>query len=268
MIEHNILQQLAYRSPLLARQPSDMFYYTNYYNNVHDKTTLEIPKDGFYKFADIYEEKRTGNTVYDFLYYINDIGYREKYPSPDTTNVIGFFGCSFTFGMGVPTEHTFYYQLANNCPYINFGDPSASINKIALMFNAAANIWNMSTAIITLPSWTRFNYTDKMNNFVPIVASDPPFSVEETEQVKQSLFKYFSNQFFYSELKNALTLIVTTAKLHNIKLMLGSWDLETVELTKLVTGLECIYWKISDVGRDKSHPGPKSHFEYFKKLKE
>ena len=266
MIDNNILQELGYRSPLLAKVPGDMFYYTNYYNSVHDKSSFDIPKEGFYKFADIYEEARTGNTKYNFSYYINDIGYRETYPVPSQNNILGFFGCSFTFGLGVPTEDTFYYQLAGNRPYVNFGDPSASVNKTSLMFSAAANIWKMSTAVITLPSWTRFNYTDKMNNFVSIVASDPPFSVKETEQVKQSLFKYFSDQFFYSEVKNSLTLIITTARLHNIKLVLGSWDKEIVDLVKITSGLNCLYWSQSDVGRDKVHPGPKSHFEYFKML--
>jgi hypothetical protein len=270
MIDSKILQELEYRSPLLAKVPSDMFYYTNYYNNLSRSGKISIPKEGYYKYADGDEETNTVDTAHNFSYYMNDIGFRDPYPSVTETNILGFFGCSFTFGIGVPTEDSFYYQLSkyNNQPYLNLGDPSASAKKISLIFAAAANIWPMKDAVITLPTWSRFTYVDKLNNFIAIVASDPPYEGEETENVRTALFKNFSDQFFYSEIKEAITLIVTTAKLHNIKLTLGSWDLETTELVRRSTGLNCIHWAKSDVGRDKIHPGPKSHFEYFNLLKE
>lgn len=271
MIDKLILKELALRSPHLATTPVDLFYYSNYYNRLlrKDNTIVDIPKPGYYKYAESIEEKRSENNTWDFHYYINDIGFREYYPSVEETDILSFFGCSFTYGIGVPTENTFYKHIAGDSRFLNLGDPSASVQKIALIFSAACRVWKIKTAVITLPPWSRFGYTDKANNFMPIVASDNPYPSEETENVRQSVYKHFSNQYFYSNVRDSLSLILESARSQNINLVIGSWDSDTLEIVEAVTGYKGPLWDWQhlDRGRDGRHPGVNSHASYSNLIK-
>jgi hypothetical protein len=271
MIDKLILKELSLRSPHLATTPADLFYYTNYYNNLLRKydTIVDIPGPGYYTYSDSIEESRSKNSTWDFQYYINDIAFREAYPSVEETDILSFFGCSFTYGVGVPTENTFYKQIAGDSSFLNLGDPGASIQKISLIFSAACRIWKIKTAIITLPPWFRFGYIDKANNFMPIVASDSPYSSSETENVRLSLHKDFSEQYHYSIVRDLLLLIIETARIQNINLIIGSWDSETLEIVEAVTGYKgpLWEWQQSDRGRDGRHPGVNSHASYSKLVK-
>jgi hypothetical protein len=266
MIDKLILKELALRSPHLATTPHDLFYYSNYYNRLLRKadTIVDIPKSGYYKYSDSIEEDRSKKSTWDFSYYINDIGFREAYPNTEETDILSFFGCSFTYGVGVPTEHTFYKQVAGDRSFLNLGDPGASIQKIALIFSAACRVWKIKTAVITLPPWFRFGYTDKSNNFIPIVTSDYPYSSEETEQVRLSLHKDFSEQYHYSRVRDLLSLIIETARIQNLDLIIGSWDSETLEIVEAITGYKgpLWNWQLQDRGRDERHPGVNSHALY------
>jgi len=266
MIDKLILKELALRSPHLATVPSDLFYYSNYYNRLLRKadTIVDIPKPGYYKYSDPIEEDRSKNSTWNFHYYINDIAFREAYPSVEDSDILSFFGCSFTYGVGVPTENTFYKNVAGDCSFLNLGDPSASVQKIALIFSAACRVWKIKTAIITLPPWFRFGYTDKANNFLPIVASDDPYPSKETENVRLSLHKDFSEQYHYSMIRDSLSLMVETARIQNINLIIGSWDSETLEIVEAVTGYKGPLWdwQYLDRGRDGRHPGVNSHAFY------
>lgn len=271
MIDKLILKELALRSPHLATTPRDLFYYSNYYNQQlrTADTIIDIPTSGYYKYSDVIEESRSKNSTWDFQYYINDIGFRENYPSVEETDILAFFGCSFTYGVGVPTEYSFYKQVAGNNSFLNLGDPGASIQKIALIFSAACRIWKIKTAILTLPPWFRFGYTDKANNFIPIVTSDNPYSSTETENVRLSLHKDFSDQYHYSKVRDLLSLILETARIQNINLIIGSWDSETLEIVEAVTGYKGPLWdwQYLDRGRDGRHPGVNSHASYSKLIK-
>ena len=271
MIDKLILKELALRSPNLATTPHDLFYYSNYYNRLLRKsdTIVDIPRPGYYKYSEPLEEERSKNSTWNFHYYINDIGFRDEYPSVEETNFLSFFGCSFTYGVGVPTEHTFYKNIVGDNSFLNLGDPSASVQKIALIFSAACRVWKIKTAVITLPPWSRFGYVDKVNNFVPIVAADNPYPGEETEGVRKSVYQYFSNQYFYSNVRDSLALILDSARSQNINLIIGSWDSETLEIVEAVTGYQGPLWDWQqlDKGRDGRHPGINSHSSYSNLIK-
>jgi hypothetical protein len=271
MIDKLILKELALRSPHLATTPHDLFYYSNYYNRLLRKadTIIDIPPAGYYKYSEPIEEERSKNSTWDFYYYINEIGFRDQYPSVKESDILSFFGCSFTYGVGVPTENTFYKNIAGDNSFLNLGDPGASTQKIALIFLAACRVWKIKTAVITLPPWFRFGYTDKANNFMPIVASDDPYSSKETEQVRLALHRDFSDQYHYASIRDSLSLILETARTQNINLIIGSWDSETLEIIEAVTGYKGPLWdwQLQDRGRDKLHPGINSHALYGKLIK-
>lgn len=266
MIDPIILKELSRRSPCTVKCPQDLFYYTSYYNRLlrTSDNNISPPISGHY--THISEEEKSWDTFNfpPFQYYINDIGFRESYPNTEETNILSFFGCSFTFGFGLPTRHTFYKKVAGDLPFLNLADPSATTQKISLIFSAASNIWKIKTAIIILPPWSRFSYVDKVNNFISIVASDSPYPSNEIENIRKALLTNFSDQHMYSCVRNSLTLIVNSAKLKNIDLILGSWDEETIEIIEACTGYKGPFWdwKFMDKGRDGRHPGIESNKVY------
>jgi hypothetical protein len=110
MIDNIILEELAKRSPCRASSPLDMLYYSN----LHNKAGLEMgfPGIGTFKFLNEAERFRSKKKYKEFNYVINEMGFRGDYPNPGKKNVMGFFGCSVTFGEGLPEEDNFPYQVS------------------------------------------------------------------------------------------------------------------------------------------------------------
>ena len=264
MIDENILNEISKRSPLLAKSPEDMLYYSN----LHNRAGLEMafPGVGTFKYLNTAEEQRSKKDYKEFSYEINSMGFRGKYPDPSEKNLLGFFGCSITFGEGLPEEDNFPYQLAAhyNKKLLNLGMCGAGAQRIALIFQAATRIWNIETAVITLPDWGRFNYVDKENNLLSILPPHP-HSSPEGEKVRNSLVKYFSDQYLMSATKDAISFIISIAREKNINLILGSWELGTRNIIRASTNYEAapfIYQVSVETARDNVHPGPLACAKY------
>ena len=87
-------------------------------------------------------ERPANNPEYDNIdikYYLNEHGFR-YYPEFNTnkTKMVWCFGCSFTFGHGLPDNHTWPYllaqQLGSEWGVMNFGKSAASTEEIARVF--------------------------------------------------------------------------------------------------------------------------------------
>jgi hypothetical protein len=267
-IKHNnsrhadIEEGLAIRSPALAKQPADMLPYSNYFNNCVDQGLT--PGPGIHKFLNIAEEERSDPKYKLFDYYINDIGFRDPYPTTDN-KVFGFFGCSMTLGEGLPSEDNFPSLLANkfNIPCLNLGLPGIGAHRIAQIFAASANIWNIDTALVTLPNWARFHYVDSQNDAKSIHLPYPTKD-RECELVRMAMLREFSDQYMLSASKDAINYIITVAKLKNIKLILTSWDPDVSRMIEYTTGYEAPHYNLwepsvalvsGDHARDGMHPG-------------
>lgn len=269
MINQTILDEIKNRSPLRASTPLDMLYYSN----LHNKAGWEMgfPGIGTFKYLNKAEEDRSKKDYKDFSYVVNEMGFRGAYPAPDKSKVLGFFGCSITFGEGLPEEDNFPYQLSQyykkDC--LNLGMCGASSHRIALIFQAATQIWDIETAVITLPNWGRFNYIDKENNFLSVIPPHPHHS-DEGEAVRRSMVKHFSDQYLMSATKDASSFIVSIAKEKNINLILGSWDQETREIIQVGLDYQSapfIYNIREESARDNVHPGPASCLDYTRTIK-
>ena len=269
MINNTILEEISKRSPLRSSTPADMIYYSN----LHNKAGLEMgfPGIGTFKYLNKPEELRSKKKYKEFSYTINDIGFRGAYPDPSATGLMGFFGCSITFGEGLPEEDNFPYQLANHYSKecLNLGMCGASAHRIALIFQAATRIWDMETAIITLPNWGRFNYVDQENNFLSII---PPHhhASTEGEAVRLSMVKHFSDQYLMSATRDAASFIVSIAREKNIKLILGSWEQGTREILRAGLNYEAAAFNYNpkiETARDNCHPGPIACADYTNTIK-
>lgn len=274
MITAEIISQQAKRSPLTAHVPQDMIYYSHLghvndypeYDNIHT-----FPKEpGYYQFINEAEKHRSilNYPDYDFKYYLNNIGFRGVYPNKDDDNIIGFFGCSFTFGEGLPEEKNFPYLISKhlNKRCLNLGLQGANAHHTSLIFSAASNIWNIDTAVITLPNWGRFSYVDKYNQLVPIMPT-LNYKISEIERVRTTLVNNFSDQYLLSITKDAITTILAISKLKNIKLILSSWDGETRYLITTLLGIVPEFNHDSkNVARCPYHPGEDAVNTYTKNV--
>lgn len=214
------------------------------------------------------EEANNSNQAWpDFSYYINDLGFRGNYPSVDTKGIIGVFGCSVAFGQGLPEEETFPKLITDQMDkqHINLGITGAGCHRIALTFSSATKIWDIDTAVVVLPRYTRMHYVDKENHLHSILLSYK-MGLEELESVRLDVLKHFSEQYLLAQAIDSIQWILDIAKLKNIKLLLATWDLEMIQIAKEAFGLDIILFDTIDKARDGQHPGRESHKAFAGKI--
>lgn len=269
-----MIESFKLRSPVIAKVPADMKYYANYFNVSTDQG--HMPPPGVHKFLNNNEKSQSDPDYKDFSYYINDIGFRDPYPSPETKGVFGFFGCSATLGEGLMSTDNFPYRVSKhfNKEHLNFGQPGIGAYRIALIFAAAANIWNFDTAVVTFPNWARFHYVDTSNNMKLIHL---PYTIDnpECEKVRNDILNDFSDQYMLSQTKDAINYIVTVAQLKNINLILSAWDPDVSRIIENILGYEVPRFNLwnpfktkqpGDFARDRIHPGVNLVDTYVEKL--
>lgn len=268
MITNSSLDSLAKMNPRNAKSPSDMYYYSNLYN----KSTIEMrfPGTGKFKYLNMAEEQRSKKEYKEFEYLINDIGFRNSYPLMTDENIMGFFGCSMTFGEGLPTEDTFPHIVSQhfNKSCLNLGMPGASSKRIAKIFDAATEIWKIETAIVTLPNWARFHYVGS-NGLISSIALPHYHGIPESEKVRNAMVKRFSDQHMFSMMQDDINHILLIAKQKNINLIFGSWTDETQQLIKHATNYppaQYVYDVRVETARDNCHPGPIAARKYANRL--
>jgi hypothetical protein len=271
-----MLEALRVRSPVTANVPRDLKYYSNYYNGNTNQGYM--PETGIHKFLNKDEQSRSNISYKEFSYHINDIGFRDQYPDKDVKKLFAFFGCSMTLGEGLPTEDNFPHLVSKhfNKQHLNLGLPGVGAYRIALIFAAAVNVWDIETAVVTLPNWARFHYVDSMDNMKLIHL---PWSIDnkECETVRQHILTDFSDQYMLSATKDAINYITMIAKLKNINLVLTAWDPDVGRMITTITGYHVPKYdlwdpytekKSGDFARDNIHPGINLVNNYVEKLKE
>jgi hypothetical protein len=270
-----MLNSLRSRSPITAKEPIDLKYYSNYYNGNTDQGYM--PEPGIHKFLNKNEKAQSNPNYKEFEYSINDIGFRDQYPTKDASNLFAFFGCSMTLGEGLPTEDNFPHLVSKhfNKQHLNFGLPGIGAYRIALIFAAAVNVWNIETAVVTFPNWARFHYVDSNNNMKLIHL---PYSIDnkECETIRQDILTDFSDQYMLSATKDAINYITMIARLKNINLILSAWDPDVSRMIETITGYNVPKYNLwdpfkqkqeGDFARDNIHPGTNLVNNYVEKLK-
>ena len=271
------LEGFKLRSPALAKVPEDLFYYSNLYNKTFDHGNI-MPKPGIHKFLNHGEEARSDLTYKEFFYYVNHLGYRDPYPTAGDKDIFGFFGCSCTFGEGLDSADNFPAVVSThfNKKCLNLGQPGTGAYRIGLIFAAAANVWNMDTAVITLPNYARFHYVDLENRLKSIhLPWDTRY--DETEKIRINMLDNFSDNYLLSQIADTVYYIAAVAKLKNVNLILSAWDPNVTNIIKAVLNYEVPsfnFWTPGvplidgDLSRDTIHPGINIVNNYIKKLKD
>lgn len=252
----NILEPILARSPIRVQTASDMKYY-GLTENRYDA----LPS-GRHQFLSDNERKASRTDYKYFDYYINDIGFRDLYPSPHDHNVIGFFGCSLTFGEGLDTPDNFPAKISSHygTGCLNLGLSGSTAKRVALTFAAAAKIWRMRLAVIVLPAWTRALHVDEQGCFKNL-----HLNFKSDDRLREQYIKIINDRQLIYESRDAIEQIQLNAWLRQIPIVLTSWETITHELIRELTNSTApLYelWNLNaphnpdDYARDNSHPGP------------
>lgn len=219
----------------------------------------------------------------DIHYYINNYGARGNWsieePIDDCIKV-AVFGCSFTFGVGIPESETwsskFVQKLQSDKPVqlINLGFPGGSISKNLKLFKYLTDVYKVDMAVFLLPSHWREEHPEHAisdsqeelvyyHNLIPNFESDII-----TDKWKQFYMYSTESTRFYDTLR-AISYINLIASVNNIETYFSSWDYDTLDFlkeNKLVEDYQVLpYFKFLEnilgpelktkFARDGKHPG-------------
>jgi len=192
---------------------------------------------------------------FPWKYKINQYGYRgndwsfEKSPA--------FFGCSFTFGIGVEHSVAEIMQAKTNKIIPNLGMPGASVINIIKTFVAFSQLHPIDYAFISLPPVSRFYKPIFQYNQWNSINLIPGF--HDNKEDKQ-IFKMWTNTTDVAYTVDYIDWAESVAKNLNIKIYWSSWDIETVQLLKNLQLKNIFNWPhIENNARDDLHPGQTTH---------
>jgi len=267
MTNTNLISFARTKSPGLVKTPADMLQLGGLQYAINKDYIDEYSNFGHVKYFSIDEaESSKKDWGKDFGYFINDMGFRGTYPNPADKNLLAFFGCSITFGIGVPDEELYSNLVAGhfNKQCLNLGIPGSNIHRTALVFSAATQVWDIETAVINLPPFTRLHYVDIYNHIHSILLG---YKIElpDLEAVRNDILKDFSDQYLLAQAIDAVQWMIDVAKARKINLVLASWDPDTTELINAAFNTNLLKFDIVDHGRDQ-HPGEISHRQFADKV--
>lgn len=192
-------------------------------------------------------------------YKINSHGYRGS-EWKFKKGFIPFFGCSYTFGIGVERNITTLIEEQTGRKCINLGIPGGSIPFVLKSFHVFNTVQPSGCAMITLPSLDRIpnptrNRQDnwEYHNILP--------NMENTRPLYEKVYKVLTSDYFVSSALDYIAWAKTTAKLTNTKLYWSSWDERTMTVIESCINKENIFYynygnNQVDFGRDNGHWGP------------
>lgn len=241
--------------------------------------------------------KPDGVTIFDF-YSMADLNCADKWPHDQfdyRMNYLGFrmeevpkevdiavFGCSFTFGLGLPKEMLWHSLLSKelNQTCLNFGLAGASVKTIIDIFLIVSKHIKIKKAIFLLPTFTRMQVAkhNQLSNTVQNLSAIPGHESQLCIAYgidTHNLFKSVPNEELFKIAKNEIYLAEYIAKDRGIETYFGAWEEESAGFLSLMdlkhstklpawyTPAECV----GDLARDQMHPGPKHHQYWFNSIK-
>lgn len=230
-------------------------------------------------------DKKTRLKEDDVDYHLSILGYRNPRPVGEMDNSVGVWGCSYTFGVGVPYTDTYSSILESrlNTPVHNFGIPGAGIQKITRSFLVNNNYFKFRTAFFVMPSLYRFEYlsfndydtekeipSDDVSTF-DLIPNWAPKHNKALAKKSRMFYELHDEAFFIMEFNKNLELIRQNAELNRTKVYFATWcdrvhdllskyDIPEFELVQFLENNENILGdSVNDFARDGFHPGVRSH---------
>lgn len=207
-----------------------------------------------------FHESEYGVEQDPWKYIINKHGYRGNNWSFNKES-IAFFGCSFTFGIGVKKSITESVQEKTGVECINLGSPGASSIVIIKTFISFIKLHPIKYAVITLPAIGRIYHPsyDKTTSSWSYSSIVPGYLTPHNEKIYKTAYTFFTEDVSAAYLYDYIQMAKTVATLSNTKIIWSSWDLETLNFLKsIIDNQEPLpIGDLSvDIARDNMHPGP------------
>jgi hypothetical protein len=215
-----------------------------------------------------------------FDYSLNHLGFRNA----DIPNEVdlAIFGCSFSFGTGLPIEMLWHTLLANklNTTASNYGMPGASIESVFNVSLIVSNHTKINKAIFLLPAYSRMQvaktspYKDEVN-YLSIIPNHDSELCKAYGVETDMLVKATPDEEMYKTLRDNLYFVEYVFKQRNIKTYYSSWDPDTYLFIKQMNlqGVLLPDWTsngmeqaTTDLARDRLHPGPEHHRQFVNKI--
>jgi hypothetical protein len=159
----------------------------------------------------------------DVVYHINEYGFRGNIDFT-TKNNIATFGCSVTYGVGLPESDIYSKLVAStlNKNLFNFGAPGSGIGKMCRYFSSTSDWFNYDTALFVFPNLYRVEHPaiDHIN----LTVGRNLLPGDETHSQLKTTFMYLDDEHFFVDLYRNLNHILSIAASKNIKVFFSSWS--------------------------------------------
>lgn len=258
----------------------------NEYSPTIDSDIIKL--NDFNNYVSLYEkeqslkaikDKKTNLSMESVNYFINNFGFRGRWNDYELSNEklrIAFFGCSFTYGVGIDENDIFPQIIGKNInkdiDIINLGFPGGSISKSVRLFRYLVSVYKIDIAIFVFPTHWREEFIETNDNHVSYTNIIPNF--EDRSFKKWSLFyNLMDNENMLNNMYKNLTIIELLSKQHNIISLYSSWDRETYSFINEIVSdntkilpyfkfLESMENITNGFARDGVHPGVKTHYTF------
>lgn len=235
----------------------------------------------------------TNNNLYginDIIYEVGKNGFRlsSKITYDNNKKTIACFGCSNTFGIGLPWEDIWVSKLSEFLPEYNvrnYGFPGASNDMISrLIYNFTLKEEKPETICCFFPEINRREIVNEHDGLLINYLNSLLSNIEDVEDKndKQEYMKTFlaykvlshEKNSFYNFLKN-LKFIETLCKLHNINFYWTTWSLSLLSINHKFYNESFIKMDPSEVqnqdtARDHAHFGKELNLKlanlFYKKI--
>jgi hypothetical protein len=251
------------------------------------KCVYQTPTVGLHEFTDAHErdisiravrDKKTDYQLDDVTYNINKYGFRGDWQLGCKEKSVAFFGCSFTFGIGIAEQDSFTTLIGKhlNARVFNFGVPGGSINRAARYYSLASREQRFNYTIFLVPHIGRIEIpiakrNVEMINLVPNWAS---ISKDE-ERKRMQIYNALDNNYLAADTLRSIDHCVQIAKQQHTRVYFTSWDMPTYDLIydylgkdseHILPWFDAIEYETQiNMARDGAHPGPTSHRKFFER---
>lgn len=159
----------------------------------------------------------------DVMYHINEYGFRGDI-NFTTENNIATFGCSATYGVGLPQSDIYNHIIASalNKNLYNFGAPGSGSGKMCRYFSSTSDWFKYDTAIFLFPPIYRIEHPAIDHENLIIGRNIMPN--EEMYAQLKSTFMYLNDEHFFVDFYRNINHIQSIASAKNIKVFFSSWD--------------------------------------------
>jgi hypothetical protein len=215
-----------------------------------------------------------------FDYVLNHLGFRNK-TIPNEVELAAF-GCSFTFGTGLPVDSLWHSILASNLNVssANYGVPGASIKSILDVALIISKHIKIKKAVFLLPAYSRIQIakTSPFKDEVNYLSVIPNHNSELTRSYgidTELIIKATPDEEMLKVTRDSLYLVDYIFKQRGIATYYSSWDIETYNFIREMDleGTVLPNWTStseqqakSDLARDKLHPGLEHHYQFANKI--